>query len=39
MGQDFNLLLIKQSQVSSDSPSSVFEITFIRDTSQQREGL
>lgn len=39
MGQDFSLLLIRQSQLSSDSCSFVFEMMFIRDTSQQREDL
>lgn len=39
MGLDFSILPIKQSRTSSDSSGSMFELMFIRGTSQQREGL
>lgn len=39
MGPDFSILLTKQSQTSSDSSGSMFELMFRRGASQQREGL
>lgn len=35
MGPDFSILLIKQSQTSPDAFSSMFELMFIRDISQE----